>query len=260
MKGIARFAEYSVSGGLLWLNILLFMTLLHLPDNPSFINVMSIWKDWLTDLGDQSRLPSNLDIFSKSLNTIAVSLFVLLVFCTGLLLDLMSPLICSQLEVMFFRNSIKISEQKWLDTLVKKHEIYLHDDYAKFIFEPLFSAKNPKIWNAQKKRASRINAFLMAYIFVNSNSVFLTQLTDKMQIWYTCRSITTSLLVLCLLLNFLPVIDNNVIDNNWKIIFLTLILPIFLLLISISITIGAYLRVNNDMLALAYHIYQNKNC
>ena len=259
MKGIARFAEYSISGGLLWLNILLFMTLLYAPDNPSFSTIMEMWRGWLTSLGGQPEQLSNLDVFGKSINTIVASLFVLLVFCTGLLLDLLSPLICSQLEVIFFRNSIKLSERAWFETLVKKHEAYLHDDYSKFISQPLFNTKNPKIWKAQKKRASRINSFLMAYIFVNSNNVYLTQLTDKMQIWYTCRSITTSLLMLCLLLNFLPFIDDSAVDNNYEIILFTLVLPTFLLLMSIGITIGAFLRVNDAMLALAYHLDLNKN-
>jgi len=262
MKGITRFAEYSISGGLLWLNVVVFATLLSIPPESSLGligSILDVWGDWVTVLESHLRQSSNFDAFKNTINTLAASLFVLLVFCTGLALDLLSPLFCSQLEILFFRNNIKVKEEKWFSTLVKKHEKYLHDDYNSFVSEPLIKISDPGVWRAQKKRFNRINSFIMAYLFVNSDNVYLTQLTDKIRIWYTCRAITTSLLALCVLLNFLSVSNSFAVANATNTFIYTLLIPSILVIISFSITIGTFCRVSNSMLALAYHIDKNQS-
>ena len=261
MKGIARFAEYSISGGLLWINIIVFITLINFPADTTqgfLYTTIDLWNEWLTEFSSHLKQANSFELFSNTINSLAASLFILLIFCTGLMLDLISPFFCTQIEILFFRKSIKSKEYQWLKRLTEKHVDFLQDDYQTFVDEPLFDYRSPKVWPAQKRRYNQINSFLLAYLFANSDNLYLTQLTDKLRLWYTSRAITTSLLVLCVLLNLLSITSSSVTNDHTSTFLYTLIIPLILISISFFITVGAYTRFSNSMLALAYHIQRKE--
>lgn len=263
MKGIAKFAEYSISGGFLWLNVIIFITLLSLPSDTSHDllgSTLELWGNWVKDYTSHLQASSEFDLFKNSLNTLAAALFVLLIFCTGLALDLLSPFFCSQVEVIYFRKNIKNKDHLWFKKFISEHKEYIQDDYEKFIEEPLFKLSSPDVWRVQKKRYNRINSFLMAYLFANSGNTYLDQLTDKIRLWYTSRSLTTALLVLGVLLNLLVVSDSVVVASVASTVLYVFVVPLLLVVLSLALTIGAFCRVNASMLALAYQIHSKNNC
>jgi len=87
MNNSTRITEYSITGGLLWVNIFLFTTLINMKiDHLSIGNVVLVWSGWLdafTPLKStlETALPSALQ---GSLGTLLGALMIIVIFFSGI--------------------------------------------------------------------------------------------------------------------------------------------------------------------------------
>src|SRR3569832_2053372 len=83
-----RITEYSITGGLLWVNIFLFATMLNLPlDRLDWSGASQVWSAWIATLAPlksiEMALPSALQ---NSLGTLLGALVIIVIFFSGILL------------------------------------------------------------------------------------------------------------------------------------------------------------------------------
>ncbi len=213
-----RITEYSITGGLLWVNVFLFVTLLELSEGSINLNAASkVWATWIAAMAPlkatlEMALPAALQ---SSLGTLLGALVIIVIFFSGIVLDLIAPLFFVPIELYFFR--------KWL--VQKKH---------------------PMAWFEQRRYFQKISAFLLSHIMVFSQAAALEELMDRIHLWRTSRAISTSMVVVAVLLTFGP---RGVAHHPWMI---ATVVPLLVTLISALITLGTYSRMCLFLCSLTY--------
>src|SRR3569833_2551053 len=149
-----RITEYSITGGLLWVNIFLFTTLINKKiDHLSVGNVVLVWSGWLdafTPLKStlETALPSALQ---GSLGTLLGALMNIVIFFSGILLDLIAPVFFVPFELYFYRKWLVKKNRVWLDRLIGGHREYIETDYRAFIDGRVLDWKHPLAWFEQRR-------------------------------------------------------------------------------------------------------------
>src|SRR3569623_116968 len=258
-----RITEYSITGGLLWVNIFLFTTLINMKiDHLSVGNVVLVWSDWLdafTPLKStlETALPSALQ---GSLGTLLGALMIIVIFFSGILLDLNAPVCFGPCELYFFRKWLVKKNRVWLDRLIGGHREFIETDYCAIIDGRVLDWKHPLAWFEQRRCFHKISAFLLSHVMVFSQAAALEELMDRMHLWRTSRAISTSMVVLAVLLTFITLAPFSEGQEHapglWLI---ATVIPILLTLLSAVITLGTYSRMCLFLGSLAYPTTQREN-
>ncbi len=95
-----RITEYSITGGLLWVNVFLFATLVNLPVDQITLNAaLQKWVTWFAAMkplaATLTALPTTLQ---SSLGTLLGALAIIAIFISGILLDLIAPVFFVRVE------------------------------------------------------------------------------------------------------------------------------------------------------------------
>lgn len=251
-----RITEYSVTGGLLWVNIFLFATLLNLPlDHINLASATQVWSNWILALTPlkatlEAALPSALQ---SSFGALLGALAIIVIFFSGILLDLIGPLFFVPFELYFFRQSLVQKNRVWLDDVIDANREFIGDDYQRFIAGKVVDWKHPLVWFEQRRCFHKISAFLLAHIMLTSRDAALNELMDRVHLWRTSRAISTSMVVLAVLLTFGPLAPLTkgfeADPRQWLI---ATVIPLLLTLISAAITLGTYSRMCLFLGSLAY--------
>ena len=97
-----RITEYSITGGLLWVNVILFATFLNLQLNQQNFTVDDMVQVWGVWIGVLAPLKATLDALPAalqgSLGTLLGALSIIVIFLSGIILDLISPVFFVPLE------------------------------------------------------------------------------------------------------------------------------------------------------------------
>src|SRR3569833_198480 len=88
-----RITEYSITGGLLWVNIFLLATMLNLPlDRLDWRGASLVWSAWIDTLAPLKSIELALPSAQQnSLGTLLCSLVIIVIFISGILLELIGP-------------------------------------------------------------------------------------------------------------------------------------------------------------------------
>ncbi|HFE37777.1 MAG TPA: hypothetical protein ENK06_05075, partial [Gammaproteobacteria bacterium] len=155
MKGLARFAEYSMTGGILWTNVFVFATLIYyqpVVDQSIWGNIFSLWIDWSRTASHAFSPLQNSLAFGGSFSSVLTTLGIILIFCSGLLLSLISPLFCVPFEMLVFRRKLIHENNQWLDEIISHYQDFMQSDYVNFKAMPIFSFKNFRQCHRQQAR------------------------------------------------------------------------------------------------------------
>ena len=258
-----RITEYSITGGLLWVNIFLFTTLINMKlDHLSVGDVVLVWSGWLaafTPLKStlETALPSALQ---GSLGTLLGALMIIVIFFSGILLDLIAPVFFVPFELYFFRKWLVKKNRVWLDHLIGGHREFIETDYRAFIDGRVIDWKHPLAWFEQRRCFHKLSAFLLSHVMIFSQAAALEELMDRIHLWRTSRAISTSMVVLAVLLTFITVAPFSEGQEHapelWLIATVT---PILLTLLSAVITLGTYSRMCLFLGSLVYTTMQKED-
>ncbi len=250
MKAAVRFAEYSLTGGFFWLGVFLFLTLLHLETRGDWLtNLSLLWQHWLQHLG---RLTGQV----QGLQTLSASLTLLVVFATGLILDLLAPFLYAPLEVATMRRMLQADDQQWLTELTRRHRAYLGTTVEDLRDQPSFSWHDPRQALRQRRRYERLRAFLLAHLFVHTPDAHLEDVLDQLRLWRTARALSLSLALLALFLALVVTLAEPGSSASRYGEPIAIVLPSTLFLVSLFINHLTFHRLCTTLFALSYHAQQ----
>ena len=252
-----RITEYSITGGLLWVNVILFATFLNLQLNQQNFTVDDMVQVWGVWIGVLAPLKATLDALPAalqgSLGTLLGALSIIVIFLSGIILDLISPVFFVPLETFIFYKGLVSRNRKWLDRLIAANGEFIEEDYLSFITGRLIDWKHPLAWFERRRSYNKISSFLLSHILVSSPSSALDELMDRVHLWRTSRAISTSMVVLGCLMNFTPLAPVPINHGNAAgVALISMGIPLLLFAVSALITMGTYSRMCLSLCALAY--------
>ncbi len=257
MKGIVRFAEYSVTGGLLWLNLFLFFTLISL-NEASIAATLELWQGWLAQLKTQLSPAQDISLIESTLSTLLAALSIILIFCTGLLLELISPLFCVSFQMPCFKQQLQHPQQRWFARLAEDNREIVAEDYQKFITQPLFQLNDYRQWFRQRQRFLRMQTFIRTYLAVFASGSHMDTLFDQYRIWRISRSLFTSLVLLSAALGFLAVFNDSITHAARPLFWFSIAIPMALTALSYLSARALFVQLSANMLATTYHTYRQQ--
>jgi len=276
MKGIARFAEYGVTGGLLWFLVFLFFSI-NQADDLTLKSVIQFWSNQVSHVNEIFQPIAHQNTLSVSVTesgTIEKSLIsapksdslldlkstitgllsglaIILVFCTGLLLDLIAPSLCGTFELVYLKHNLRRSQQDWYERLLEMHRDFLENSYEQLSKTRVREWINPKSWQQDRHAYHCLRNFLFGYLYVNAGQTQQGPLLEKVRIWRTGRATAMSLLLLGVLMGSISLTQVNVSSSSQMII--SIVIPIALILISGLVSVITFSRMYNSVLSHVYH-------
>lgn len=252
-----RITEYSITGGLLWVNVFLFATLLNLQLSGQTISpdhAMRLWGDWIRAMTPLTQSLAGLSpSLQGSIGALLAALAIVVIFFSGILLDLLSPMFFISFEMLFFQKWLISKNRPWLDRLIADNRDFIGEDYHCFINTKAFNWRRPLAWFERRRCYNKLWTFLLSHIMVFSNAAGLDELMDRVHLWRTSRAISTSMVVLGCLMNFTPLVHAPFEHDATLNIALTAVgVPLVLFAVSALITLGTYSRMCVVLCALAY--------
>ncbi len=243
MTNTERLTEYSISGGMFWLALFAFVTVTQLPSGGDALQgVITLWESWIKALaGTLAPLADAGDVIKTALSTILGVLGIIMIFCTGILLDLFSAVFFAFPEMRHFKRWLSRNNSDWMSQLCKENEVYIGSAFYQFTHEPLLDPKDPWQFFRQRQRYIKLRSFLVSFILLKANEAHTTDLMNQLHLWRQSRAIAAAIVTMGVALNFAT-------PNNW----LAMMIPAVLFFISYAIAIGMFARVNVTMCSMAY--------
>jgi len=252
MKATVRFAEYSLTGGFFWLNVFLLLTLLHLDAGQGGWTkaLLALWSDWLQRLDETLGRAGGME-------ALTTALALLVVFATGLVLDLLAPLFFAPFEVATFRRFLRDPHQAWMGELAHRHGDYLGRDLEDLLREPVFSWRDPRLAGRQRRRYERLRAFLLAHLYTRAAGTHLDELLDQLRLVRTSRALSLSLALLALFLATLVGLAEGGSFASRYAEAAAILIPLALFFLSVTLTRATFQRLCLLLSAFAYHVCRN---
>ncbi len=197
MKNIIGLTEYTVTGGFLWLIMFFFLTLAGWQAQEG-ASIVAVWDGWLSPLAKLGSPVGNLQPIIKESFGIVLGGFLLIgVFCTGLLLDILGPVIFASWEILWLRRWIGQQSDDWLIGILSTQNEFIRQDYEQFTHSA------PLAFFGQRGRHQRLISFMQSYALASSNASQIEDLSERLRILRISRSLAVALLASALLLMFL---------------------------------------------------------
>jgi hypothetical protein len=253
MKDWGRYADYAIVGGLFWIGM--FVTSL----TSIFFNVGST--DNLIDLIaaiDKLQATHLKDLHGSIFDSIFTSMLsalgVIAVFCTGMLIDLISPAFTAPFEIYYFKRYTLEKECDFIDRVFRGDTTSsMYQDYRLLATTPILYHKgsNFRQWFMQRRRYTKIFRLLISYCLKHSDAGVLEELKDRLVFWRTGRSLGGSIVLVALTFNVLLMLSK---DIDFRYQMEGLILLAVLWGISGVFVMGQYTRMCNTLKSIMYLI------
>lgn len=258
MKISARFAEYTISGGMFWICIAIFLTFYHI--NAGTIgngDARLILQGGILEQSIQfwaeiirifiEKLPENANYTPTIITNLLTGLSVIAIFCTGILLDTISPLFFTPFELMYFKKCVR-NNRHWLQQSLENHNAVFLQEYDRLLNEPLFCWKEPNSFWRQRHYYVRFRTFLFANAYASYESEKLEDLKDRIHLWHTSRSLGAAIFILALLLNTIEIFQ---IEADIGMISAVYYIPLFYI-IAVLMALGSYSRMCDALFTVTY--------
>jgi hypothetical protein len=253
MKISDRFTDYGLIGGFFWLLQCSLFAIVFLP---------MAWDDSLPpickDLAAALSASSN-----PVLAGLLGALGLIVIFTTGLLLDLLGSSLVRGTEAYIFVKHLQ-RNSTWLGRLMQENGDYVQDDWAQLSGAPmswsreniLIGFKGLMFWNSRYRREfasksfglrkpyTRIQSFLLIYVLIAAGVEKLELLSAQINLWNTGRAIAAGAALGALVGAVLATTTTH------SLIFF--FAEVVLLVLSTAISYNAYARVCSTLFALAY--------
>lgn len=251
MKPVALLTEYGVTGSVLLLNLFIFATLLTLQIanlDITFPQALNLWQHWAERFAGVTAPFADNKLLEPVLSTIIATLSVILIFCTGLLLDLTAPLFFTLFEILAFKRWLARKDYAWVGELMQAHRSLVEDDYQHFINDRPLTWWLPRRWLAQRARYTRLHSFINTYLFFNAQGASLEQLQEQIRLWRTSRAVSASMIILGVALTGYARNGGNMGEH----ILIVLGIPAMLFAVSAITTYTIYTRLCMTLCSLLY--------
>jgi hypothetical protein len=265
MKISDRFTDYGLIGGLFWMMQALLLWLI-MPGSAS------LPVELIKNIGTIS--PGAQSVLTALLGALAV----VVIFTTGLLLDLFGSFYLRYIEMTAFHALAKTNES-WLRRLFEKYPDYVQSDWTLLLRLPSWWSKQQWIaglkvfvfWNARYRkeyaeelRANlvprgsyvRLQALLFSYVFLHSGTENIELLTNQISLWNTSRTIAAVLALFAVEAPLLWIFSGRQFLLPQMFSYLVQLL---FTAAAFAITTAAFRRVCSTLLALAYLIDHKAN-
>lgn len=251
MKQITQLTDYGVTGGVLLLNLFIFATLLGLQmdhHDITFPQAIALWQHWAERFVTLSAPFIGNKLLEPMVSTFLTTLAVILIFCTGLLLELTAPWVFSVFEILAFKRWLLRKDYEWLSELMQRHHVLTGEDYQRFVNDPPWTLWPPQRWMTQRMRYTRLQSFIFAYLFFNAHGASVEQLQDQTRLWRTSRAISASMIFLGVALTSYAQDGGNIGEQ----ILIVIGIPAVLFTVSALTTFTIHTRLCMTMCSLLY--------
>ncbi len=196
MKSIFGLAEYTMTGGFLWILFLVFATLIGI-ENHVASSVSELWREWLNyiPLFDRS-LEGGQAAAKDTIPAVASGVLLIGIFTTGLMLDLVAPSVFVALEIGWTKKWLLRNRSGWFSALIERHGGLVSGDYSALTAKSVFGL--PPIW--QVSQYQRLMLFLVSYVMAASTPGQQEEIGEEMKLWRVSRALSVSLFLLSVLL------------------------------------------------------------
>jgi len=251
MKPIAQLSEYGITGGVLLLNLFVFATLLNLQIahlDITFPQAIALWQHWAERFAAIAAPFTGNKLLEPVLSTIIAALSVILIFCTGLLLDLTAPLFFTLFEILAFKRWLARKDYTWVGEFMQAHHDLIEEDYPRFVSDPPLAWWVPQRWLAQRARYTRLHSFICSYLFFNARGASMEQLQEQIRLWRTSRAVSASMIFLGVALTGYAQDGGNLGEH----LLIVLGIPVVLFVVSALTTYTIYTRLCTTLCSLLY--------
>lgn len=251
MKPIAQLTEYGVTGGVFLLNLFIFATLLGLQianQDITFPHAVALWQHWAERFVTHTAPFTGNKLLEPMVNTFLATLAVILIFCTGLLLELTAPWVFTLFEIVAFKRWLMRKDYAWLGELMQTHHHLIGEDYQRFINDPPWAWWPPQRWLAQRIRYTRLQSFIFSYLLFNARGASLEQLQEQTRLWRTSRAVSASMIFLGVALTSYAQGGGNIQEQ----ILLVIVIPSVLFAVSAITTFTIHTRLCMTLCSLLY--------
>jgi hypothetical protein len=201
----------------------------------------------------QKNLPAGeAKAFETLLNGIFASLFVVCVFATGLLLDLVGSL----LSLAFFEADVFVRHLKrnkaWIGQLLAKYEEFLGSDVNQFLTFPNLwkPSVDPRLTFRRYRLIApfdRIESILLSHLLLTADPTKLELVMDQVRTCRVARAVSSGLVLLSVVFSQMPVIE-GVHRFDWRV----LAISIIGLVLSAFIVRRAYSKFCSSLFSLLF--------
>lgn len=251
MKPITQLTDYGITGGVFLVNLFIFATLLGLQiadQDIGFPQAIALWQHWAERFVTLSAPFIGNKLLEPMVSTFLATLAVILIFCTGLLLEMAAPWIFTLFEILAFKRWLLRKDYAWLAELMQVHHQLIGEDYQRFINDPPWAFWPPQHWIAQRLRYTRLQSFLFSYLFFNAPGASLEQFQEQIRLWRTSRSVSASMIFLGVALTTYAQDGGNISEQ----ILLIIGIPTVLFTVSALTTSTIHTRLCMTMCSMLY--------
>lgn len=245
MKVWDRYAEYAIIGGLFWIALFIAVSFV---DKSSFLEMVSKTLIKFSEHPAMSN-PSLTNAITSFFSTLGV----IAVFCTGLLIDIISPIFFTPFEIFYFKRYILEKNCSYIEKVFEGNKSSsAYTDYVMFSTTPILFYKTKYFtqWQSQRHRYIKLLTLLTSYCLKNSESGMLEDLKDRLVLWRTSRALGGSVFLLALIINCLMLVP----DLDFKEILIGFLTIIVLWILSGLLAMGQYIRMCNTLKSVMYLI------
>ncbi|MGC2164537.1 MAG: hypothetical protein WA632_00830 [Gallionella sp.] len=253
MKGWDRYADYAIVGGLFWIGM--FVTSVasiyfNVGSSDNLIKLIAtvdaLQATHLINLHDS--------IFDSIFSSMLSALGVIAVFCTGMLIDLVSPAFTAPFEIYYFKRFTLERECGFIEKVFKGDTTSsMFRDYELLATTPIlfYKGNNFNQWFMQRRRYTKVLRLLITYCLQNSEAGVLEELKDRLVFWRTGRALGGSIVLVALTVNVLLMFSKNI-DLRHQLAGIALLAVLWG--ISGVFVMGQYTRMCNTLKSIMYLI------
>ena len=245
MKSIIGLAEYTLTGGFLWILFLVFATLNGMERQD--LGAVQVWAAWLNDLPKlQSGDPALL--LKDSIPAAVTGVMLNGIFATGLMLDLVAPFVFVAFEIGWTKKWLLRDPATWFTDLIAQHGGLVSKDY-----QALSGSRNlwrPAISQVGEYRCLML--FLISYVLGSSSAGQQEVIFDRMKLWRVSRALSVSLLVLSTLLTLWFFFQKPEAHEPTRVLYVGIAAPWVVLAISCFMVRTSFSRLMVSIQATAY--------
>jgi hypothetical protein len=252
MKVWDRYAEYALFGGLFWIGMFIAAAMIvsdkTIAIDESTVSLLNSVIDILT------KLPAGVSgVLFPVITSLLSALGIIAVFCTGMLIDIISPIFFTPFEIYYFKRFLVEKNCNHIEKIFEGDKSSsMYTDYVLFSTTPILFSKNKHFsqWPKQRHRYIKLIALMTSYCLKNSETGVLEDLKDRLILWRTGRALGGSIFLLAIIINCLLIVPTAGFDK--RIILIGFLIIIVLWILSGLLAMGQYIRMCHSMRSIMY--------
>jgi hypothetical protein len=252
----SRYVDYGLVGGLFLILNGAILAILGNAPNASLATLLNSF------IG-AAEMPKT---FESTFNTVMISILVVIVFASGLLLDLLGSILAVY-EMRIFVSQFKRNET-WARPLLQSYAEFIQDDLEGLIEAHPYSWYQEFTWTALASlfrrliltfksfgRFNRIEGVLMSHLIFNSDEKKTQFVLENLHTCRVARSISSGLYITAIssfIFLFVPILSDRKFVDRLDTYFTATVIGTVIIVLSIYVLRRAYLRFCSSLFAAIY--------